>query len=100
MRKQPIKYDFWQDHVMYYEFHTTMHQRNEKFISILNRICTNNHTKDDLHYLNRNCIQNAPNDPTFPYLFFTNRDVTLHTKKMLSIVPCEQIVIDAIYYEE
>jgi len=77
-----------------------MSQTNKIFISILNRIRTNNQTEDDLNYLNQNCIRNAPNDPTFPYLFFWNRDVALYKNKMLSVVRGDEIVIDAIDYEE
>ena len=73
-----------------------MRQTNEQFISTLNRIHTNTQTKEDFQYLNRNLFQFAPIDPTFPYLFYRNKDVAIHNKKMLSIVPGDEIVIDAI----
>ena len=73
-----------------------MRQTDENFISTLNRIRTNNQTEDDLAYINRNCLRLAPNDPTFPYLFYKNKDVAIHNKKMLSIF-CNDCIIYIIY---
>jgi hypothetical protein len=75
-------------------------KQDEKFIAILNRMRTNNQTSDDLAYLNRNCIRPAPNDPTFPYLFYKNKDVARHNKHMLSLIPGNEISINAIDEEE
>jgi hypothetical protein len=42
----------------------------------------------------------APNDPTFPYLFYKNKDVALHNKHMLSIMHGNELLINAIDEEE
>jgi hypothetical protein len=78
----------------------TMRQTNEKFIAILNRMRTNSQTSNDLTYINMNCMRPAPNDPTFPYLFYKNKDVALHNKHMLSIMPGNELLINAIDEEE
>ena len=98
MNKQVITYDFRKKNVKCYELHTTMCQIDENFISTLNRIWTNNQTEDDLAYINRNCLWLAPNDSTFPYFFYKNKDVAIHNKKMLSIFPGDEIVINAIHW--
>ena len=90
MNKQVIAYEFRKKNVKCYELHTTMRQTDENFISTLNRIRTNNQTEDDLAYLNKNCLRPAPNDLTFPYLFYKNKDVSMHNKKILSIVPSDK----------
>jgi hypothetical protein len=77
-----------------------MRQTNEKFIAILNRMRTNSQTRDDLEYINTNCIRPAPNDPTFPYLFYKNKDVAMHNKSMLLLMPGNEILINAIDEEE
>jgi exonuclease III len=100
MNMQTITHDFWKYNIKCYELHTTMRQKDEKFISILNRMRTNNQTSDDLAYLNRNCIRPAPNDPTFPYLFYKNKDVAMHNKHMLLLIPGNEISIKAIDEEE
>ena len=96
MNKQQTRYDFWEENIKFYEFHITMHQTNEYFIFTLNRICTNTQTKEDFQYLNRNCLRSTPNEPTFPYLFYRNKDVAIHNNKMLSIVPGDEIIINSI----
>ena len=96
INKQQIAYDFWEQNTKCYVLHTTMRQTNEQLISSLNRICTNNQTKEYLQYLNRNCIRPTPNDPTFPYLFYRNKNVVIHNKKMLFIVLGDEFVINAI----
>lgn len=68
-----------------------MNQKYEKFISILNRWKTTTQTKDDLEYLNKKCVRPAATDPSFPYLFYKNKDVSLHKNKMLSIVSGNEI---------
>jgi exonuclease III len=100
MNMQTITYDFWKDNVKCYELHTTMRQTDEKFIAILNRMRTNSQTSNDLSYINTNCMRPAPNDPTFPYLFYKNKDVALHNKHMLSLMPGNELLINAIDEEE
>jgi hypothetical protein len=45
-------------------------------------------------------VRPAPNDPTFPYLFYKNKDVAMHNKYMLSLMPDNEIMINAIDLEE
>ena len=73
-----------------------MRQRNETFIAILNRMQTNNQRHDDLTYINSRCMQLAPTNPNFPYLFYTNRDVAMHNRYMLSLMPGDDIIINSI----
>ncbi len=89
--KQTIPYDFWQENVKYYELCITMRQTYENCISILNRMRTNTQTEYGLTYLNTNCIIPTPLNPIFPYLFYKNKDVSFHNKKMFSIIPCDVI---------
>lgn len=70
----------------------TMWQTDETFISILKRICSNSQTCDDIAYINTNCICPTPNDTTFPYLFYRNKDV-MHNKKMMPLMPGNEILI-------
>ena len=100
MNMQTITHDFWKYNIKCYELHTIMRQKDEKFISILNRMRTNNQTSDDLAYLNRNCIRPAPNDPTFPYRFYKNKGVAMHNKHMLLLIPRNEISIKTIDEEE
>jgi hypothetical protein len=100
MDMQSIAYDFWTDCVKCYELQTTMRKTNGKFIAILNRMRTNSQTKDDLDYINMNCIRPAPNDPTFPYLFYRNKEVALHNRSMLLLIPGKELLINAIDEEE
>jgi len=41
-------------------------------------------------------LQLAPKDSTFPYLFYKNKDVTMHNKEMLPLMPGNEILINAI----
>ena len=77
-----------------------MRQKNEKFIDILNRICTYTQTSSDLAYLNKICMQTTPNDPTFPYLFYKNKNNATHNKNMLLAMPIEEMVINVVEEEE
>ena len=63
-------------------------------------MCTNTQSNSDLAYLNINCMCPAPNDPTFPYLFYKNKDVASHNNNMLLAMPGNEIVIDAIDEDE
>ena len=38
----------------------------------------------------------TPNDRTFPYLFYKNKDVATHNNNMLLAMPSNEIVINAI----
>jgi len=77
-----------------------MCQREETFIVILNRMWTNNQTSDGSTYINARCIRTAPNDPTFLYLFYRSKDVALHNKCMLLLMPNNEIIINEIDLEE
>jgi hypothetical protein len=61
---------------------------------------TNSQTYDELTYINSRCLQPAPTDPTFPYLFYTNKDVAMHNRNMLSLMPGNDIIINLIDLEE
>jgi hypothetical protein len=54
MKRTP--YDFQRDSVKCYEFHITMRKTNENFIAILNRMQTNIQKRNDLGYINTNCM--------------------------------------------
>ena len=97
---ETVTHDFWRDNIKFFEFHTTMRQTDETFIPILNRMCTNSQTYDDLTYINSRCLRPAPTDPTFPYLFYTNKDVAMHNRYMLSPMHGNDIIIDSIDLEE
>ena len=45
-------------------------------------------------------MQPGPTDPTFPYLFYKNKDVAAHNKYMLSLMPDNDININSIDLEE
>jgi len=100
MNMQPITYGLWKDNLMCYKLHMTMHQKNENFIEILNKMCTNNQKIKNLAYINMNCIRTTPSDPTFPYLFYKNKDVSMHKKYMLFLIPGNEILINTINEEE
>jgi hypothetical protein len=87
-----MKYDFWRDNIKFFELHTTMHQTGETFIAILNRIPKNIQTYDDLTYINLRCLRPAPTYPTFPYMFYTNKDVVMHNRYMLSLMSGDDII--------
>jgi hypothetical protein len=77
-----------------------MRQADETFTAILNRMCTNNQTYDDLTYINLRCLRHAPTDPTFPYLFYRNKDVAKHNSHMLSHMLGDDIIINSIDLKE
>jgi hypothetical protein len=93
-------HDFWRDDIKFFELHTTMRQTDETFIAILNRMHTNNQTHDDLTHINLRCLRPAPTDPTFPYLFYKNKDVSNHNNHMLSLMHGVDIIINSIELEE
>jgi len=93
-------HEFWKDNTKLFELHATMRQTNEKFIAVLNRMQTNNQTLDELTYINSSCMRPTPTGPTFPYLFYKNKDVTMHNKYMLSLMPGNEIIIRMIDLEE
>lgn len=73
-----------------------MRQRDEKFIAFLNRIRVGSQKNYDLDYLNHQCLHLPPMDPKFPFLFYKRKDVNEHNKRMLSTIPRDIIVLDAI----
>jgi hypothetical protein len=97
---QTMMHEFWKDNIKCFELHTTMHQTNEKFIAILNRMQTKNRIFNDLTYFNSSCMRLALTDPTFPYLLYKNKDVAMHNKYMLSLMPGNDIIINSIDLEE
>jgi hypothetical protein len=97
---QIVMHDFWKDNTKCFELHTTMHQTDETFNAILNRMRTNNQTHDDLTYINSRCMRHAPIEPTFPSLFYMNRHVAMHNRYMLSLIPSDDIIINSIYLKE
>jgi hypothetical protein len=45
-------------------------------------------------------MQPIPNDPTFGYIFYKNKDVSMHNKYILSMMQDNKILINAIDEEE
>ncbi|XP_059077054.1 uncharacterized protein LOC131876217 [Cryptomeria japonica] len=95
-----MPYNFWKDNIKCYSLKTTMRQKDAKFISVLNKIRIGQQTDDDLQYLNYFCFCPPPIDPTFPFLFYRRKDVDIHNNNMLSIIPGELIVLNAIDEQE
>lgn len=95
-----MPYNFWTNNVKYYSLTTTMCQKDEKFLSILNNIRLGQHTHNDIYHLNQTCLQTPPIDPTFPYLFYKKKDVNAHNNNMLSKVPGNYIILDAVDSED
>jgi hypothetical protein len=77
-----------------------MRQTDETFIAILNRMRTNSQTYDDLTYINSGCLRPTPTDPTFPYLFYTNKDVAMHNRYIILLMPDDEIIIKSIDLED
>jgi hypothetical protein len=92
--------EFWRDNIKFFELHTTMRQIDETFIAILNRMHTNNQPYDDLTCINLRCLRPTTTNPTFPYLFYRNKDVAKHNSHMLSLMPGDDIIINSIDLEE
>jgi hypothetical protein len=95
-----VTHDFWKDNIKFFELHTTMCQTDETFIAILNRMRTNNQMHVDLTYINSRCMRPTPTYPTFPYLFYMNRDVAMKNRYMLSLIPSDDIIINSIDLKE
>jgi hypothetical protein len=95
-----VMHDFWKDNIKCFELHTTMRHTNETFIAILNRMRANNQTCDDLKYINSRCMRPTPIDPTFPYLFYKNKDVAMHNRYMILFMHRNYIIINSIDLEE
>jgi hypothetical protein len=88
-RQDKFPYSFWLDNIKYYELTKVVRQENDIFISILNRIRKGLQSASDIQYLNAHCHRPAPVDPTFPFLYYRNKDVDSHNAKMLSYVETE-----------
>ena len=69
LNKEKLSYNFWQQKVKCYELHTTMRQRDEDFIKVLNKMRLNEQSDEDIEYINHHCYRPPPLDPLFPYLF-------------------------------
>jgi len=100
LNMETVTHDLWRDNIKFFDLHTTMHQTDEIFIAIQNRMRKNNQTYDDLTYINLRCLRIAPIDPTFPYMFYINKDVAKHNNHMLSLMPDDDIIINSIDLEE
>ena len=55
------------------------------FVSILNIIRTCSKIYEDINFLKKLCYIQLPQDPNYPYLFYSNKYVQEHNKKMLLI---------------
>jgi hypothetical protein len=97
---ETLTHEFWRDNIKCFELHTTMRQTDETFIAILNRMHTNTQTYDDLTYIYSRFLRPAPKHPTFPYLLYTNKDVSVHNNHMLSVMHGDDIIINSIDLEE
>jgi len=57
---------------------------------------TNCQKYEVITYMNANFMGPVPNDPTFPYLFYKNKDVAMHNMRMLMLMPGNEILINAV----
>ncbi|XP_059067636.1 uncharacterized protein LOC131858419 [Cryptomeria japonica] len=95
-----LPYNFWIDNVKCYPLTKTMRQKDETFISILNKIRVAAQTSYDIDYLNQHCLKEPPVDPTLPNLFYKKADVDKHNNKMLTKLPGDTIVLHALDEQE
>ncbi|XP_059070801.1 uncharacterized protein LOC131860407 [Cryptomeria japonica] len=95
-----LPYNFWIDNVKCYPLTKTMRQKDETFIYILNKMRVAAQTSDDIDYLNQHCLKQPPVDPTLPHLFYRKVDVHNHNNKMLTKLPGETIVLNALDEQE
>jgi hypothetical protein len=63
-----------------YELKRVMHQSDEKFINILNQFRIVTQLQLDVDTINNQCFHTSPNDPKFPYLFYTNEAKQKHNE--------------------
>ncbi|XP_059067532.1 ATP-dependent DNA helicase PIF1-like [Cryptomeria japonica] len=91
-----LPYDFWQQLVKCFNLQTTMRQTDQLFVAALNRIRMGSQTKEDIAYLNSKCLRTPPVDPMFPFLFYKRKDVDAHNQNILSTLPGELLIINAI----
>jgi hypothetical protein len=96
INSEKLPYTFWLDNVLSFKLNTVIRQRDEQFISILNRARTSQQTDHDLAYMNNTCHKTPPNDPRLPYLFQRNLVVDEHNKKMLDYFPTQLYIFEAI----
>lgn len=96
MDTELMPYDFWQENIKCYNLQTTMRQKDEIFITILNKIHIGSETKNDTTYLNKQCFHSPPSNPLFPFLFYRKEDVNKHNQKILSNLPRQLIIINTI----
>jgi hypothetical protein len=57
-----------------------MRQSDEEFINILNQFQTATQLQLVVHTINNQCFCKPPNDPKFPYLFYTNEAKQKHNE--------------------
>lgn len=57
-----------------------MHQKNTKFIAILDRVWDGTQTESDVHYLNSTFVRAPSQQNSIPYLFYTNQDKKNHNQ--------------------
>jgi hypothetical protein len=57
-----------------------MRQSDEQFINILNQFQTTAQLQSNVDTINNQCFCTPPNDPKFPYLFYTNETKQKHNE--------------------
>jgi hypothetical protein len=63
---------FWMEKIKCYELKQLMHQNDEEFINIRNQFRIATKSQFDINTINSQCFHTPPEDPKFPYLFYTN----------------------------
>jgi len=94
LHQEKIPYSFWVENVKLFELEKVLQQPDTIFVLILNRIRTNTPTTKYIAFLNQTFHRPTQQDPTFPYLFNTNKDVECHNKKMCVVQTIAYTLID------
>jgi hypothetical protein len=63
-----------------YELKQNMHQSDEQFVDILNRLWTVTQLQLDVNTINNQCFCTPPTNPKFPYLFYMNEAEQKHNE--------------------
>jgi hypothetical protein len=63
-----------------YDLKQIMHQIDEQFINILNRFWIATQSQFNINAINNQCFCTPPEDPIFPYLFYTNEARLKHNE--------------------
>jgi hypothetical protein len=74
--------NFWMEKIKCNELKQVMHQSDEQFINILNWFQTITQLQLDVDNINNQCFCTPPNDPKFPYLFYTNEAKQNHNESV------------------